>query len=690
MNIYSTEKIRNIGLFGHQGAGKTSLAEALLYCSGVIDRLGKVENGNTVADFDPDEIKRAMSVFSAVVPIEWKENKVNIIDTPGFFDFVSESLGALRVVDCAILVAAANSGTEVGMEKIWDSCEARSKARIMFVNKMDKENANFHHLMDEAKEKLKGARVVPIQLPIGAAESFSGVVDLIDQKAYSFDAKGVPTEIEIPADMADEVEEHREQLVEAAAEATDELTEKFFEAMELSTEEIKAGLKILIANGSVVPALCGSSVTLKGISLLADAVVNYAPAPTAVSVAKDADGNEVEIAADSKAPAVALIFKTSSDPYVGKISYMRVFAGTLRPDTTLHNLARGIDEKIGNLLSIRGKSQEKISEAPAGDIVAVGRLGASATGDTLCDASRKVTLPGLDLPRPFFSRAIRAKSKADEDKLSANLQRLLQEDPTLELERVEETHQSILTGIGDVQLDLCVERLKRMGVDVELYARKIPYRETLKGKVSEEYRHKKQAGGRGQFGQVAIEISGIPSGSGFVFEDNIVGGVVSKNYIPAVEKGVRKAMESGILAGNPVVDVKVRLYDGKMHEVDSSDMAFQIAGMQAFKNGAPKAKPVILEPIVNVEVTVPDSYMGDVIGDLNSKRGRISGMDPIGNGLQCIKAQVPLAEMQRYAIDLRSITQGRGSFIMEFDHYEETPPMVAEQVIAEAKAAAEK
>ncbi len=690
MNIYSTEKIRNIGLFGHQGAGKTSLAEALLYCSGVIDRLGKVENGNTVADFDPDEIKRAMSVFSAVVPIEWKENKVNVIDTPGFFDFVSESLGALRVTDCAILVAAANSGTEVGMEKIWDSCETRSKARLMFVNKMDKENANFHHLMDEAKEKLKGARVVPIQLPIGSAENFSGVVDLIDQKAYSFDAKGVPSEIEIPADMADEVEEHREQLVEAAAEATDELTEKFFEAMELSTEEIKAGLKILVANGSVVPALCGSSVTLKGISLLADAVVNYAPAPTTVAVAKDADGNEVEIAADPKAPAVALIFKTSSDPYVGKISYMRVFAGTLHPDTVMHNLARGIDEKIGNLLSIRGKSQEKISEAPAGDIVAVGRLGASATGDTLCDASRKVTLPGLDLPRPFFSRAIRAKSKADEDKLSANLQRLLQEDPTLQLERVEETHQSILTGIGDVQLDLCVERLKRMGVDVELYARKIPYRETLKGKVSEEYRHKKQAGGRGQFGQVAIEISGLPSGSGFVFEDNIVGGVVSKNYIPAVEKGVRKAMESGILAGNPVVDVKVRLYDGKMHEVDSSDMAFQIAGMQAFKNGAPKAKPVILEPIVNVEVTVPDSYMGDVIGDLNSKRGRISGMDPIGSGLQCIKAQVPLAEMQRYAIDLRSITQGRGSFIMEFDHYEETPPMVAEQVIAEAKAAAEK
>lgn len=687
MNVYTTEKIRNIGLFGHQGAGKTSLAEALLYCSGVTDRLGKVENGNTVADFDPDEIKRCMSVFSALTPTVWGEYKFNIVDTPGFFDFIAETLGALRVTDCAVLVAAANSGIEVGLEKVWGQCEERSKPRLLFVNKMDKENANFQHILDESKEKLPGARVAPVQLPIGTAENFTGVVDLVEQKAYTFDAKGVPSETAIPADLADEVEAAREQLMEVAAEATDELTEKYFEAMELSTEELKEGLKILVAKGSVVPALCGSSATLKGIHLLADEIVNYVPAPGGEVEAVDAEGQSVEIAVDPKDPVVALIFKTSSDPYVGKISYLRIFAGTLHPDCVLHNQAKGVDEKIGNLLFIRGKSQEKISEAPAGDIVAVARLGASSTGDTLSDASRKVTLPGLDLPRPFYSRAIYAKSKADEDKLSANLQRLLQEDPTLQLERVEETHQTIITGIGDVQIDLCVERLKRMGVDVELAARKIPYRETLKGKVSEDYRHKKQAGGRGQFAQVSIEISGLPSGAGFQFEDNIVGGVVSKNYIPAVEKGVRKAMESGILAGNPVVDVKVRLFDGKMHEVDSSDMAFQIAGMQAFKNGAPKAKPVILEPIVNVEVTVPDAYMGDVIGDLNSKRGRISGMDPIGHGLQCIKAQVPLAEMQRYAIDLRSITQGRGSFIQEFDHYEETPPMVAEQVIAEAKAA---
>lgn len=689
MNIYSTDKIRNIGLFGHQGAGKTSLTEALLYHTGAIDRLGKVENGNTASDFDPEEIKRCMTVFSALAPLEVKGHKINVIDTPGFFDFVAESLGAMRVADAAVLVAAANSGMEVGLEKAWALCQKYNKPRVIFVNKMDKENANFQHFLDEAHEKLSGAHIVPLQLPIGAAESFKGVVDVLNQKAYTFDAKGVPSETAIPADLEDEVAEIREQITEAAAEANDELMEKYLETMELSEEEIKEGIKALIASAKVVPVLCGSSVTLAGVSLLIEAAINYLPAPTASVTGKNAAEEEVAVEADPKAPVCALIFKTSSDPYVGKISYMRVYSGTLRPDTTLHNLNRGIDEKIGNLLSIRGKAQEKISEAQAGDIVAVGRLTASSTGETLSEPSRKLELPGLDLPRPFYCRAIRAKSKADEDKMSANLQRLLQEDPTLQLTRVEETHQALLTGIGNVQLDLCVDRLKRMGVDVELYARKIPYRETLKGSVQQEYRHKKQAGGRGQFAQVSIEITGLPSGSGFVFEDNIVGGVVSKNYIPAVEKGVRAAMETGVLAGNPVVDVKVRLFDGKMHDVDSSDMAFQIAGRGAFKQGAPKAKPVILEPIVNVEVIVPDSYMGDVIGDLNSKRGRISGMDPIEGGMQCVKAQVPLAEMQNYAIDLRSITQGRASFTQEFDHYEETPAMVAEQVIAEAKAEAE-
>ncbi len=688
MKIYPTERIRNVGLYGHQGAGKTSLAEAVLFASGAIDRLGKVEEGHTTTDFDPDEIKRQMTVFSAMAPIEWKSGKINVVDTPGFFDFVAESLGALRAAEGAVLVAAANSAMEVGLEKIWDLTEERSMPRLLFVNKMDKENADFFHLMDECAEKLHGARVIPVQLPIGTAETFQGVVDLVAQKAYTFDAKGKPQETAIPADLQDSVATWREKITEEAAEADDALTEKYLETMELSDEEIRDGLTRRIKSGGIVPAFCGSSTNLKGVCLILDAIQEYIPAPVAEVVGSDPNGGEVRLAADPKGPAAALIFKTSSDPYVGKISYMRVYSGTVRPDTVLHNTNRGEDEKIGPLLSMKGKHQEKIDQAPAGDIVAVGRLQGSSTGETLCDPTRKVELPGLNLPESFFTRCIRAKSKADEDKLSANLQRLMQEDPTLKVKRLDETRETILSGVGDVQLDLCVERLKRMGVDVELSTPKVPYRETLRSKTQQMYRHKKQAGGRGQFAEVHVEISGLPRGEGFVFEDGIVGGVVSKNFIPAVEKGARKAMEEGILAGYHVVDVKIRLYDGKMHDVDSSDMAFQIAGSMAFKEGAVKAGPVLLEPIYDVDVLVPEYFMGDVIGDLNSKRGRILGMEPTGRNLQRIRAQVPQAEMLRYSIDLRSITQGRGQFSMKFSHYEEAPPQVSEQVIAEARAAA--
>ncbi len=688
MKIYPTEKIRNVGLYGHQGAGKTSLAEAVLYVSGAIDRLGKAEEGHTTTDFDPDEIKRQMTVFAAMAPVEWKAGKINVIDTPGFFDFAAESLGALRAAEGAVLVAAANSAMEVGLEKIWDLTEERSMPRLLFVNKMDKENADFFHLMDECAEKLHGARVIPVQIPIGTAETFHGVVDLVAQKAYAFDAKGHPQETAIPADLVDTVATWREKLTEEAAEADDALTEKYLDTMELSDEEIRDGLTRRIKSGGIVPAFCGSSTNLKGIVLLLDAIQEYVPAPMAEVVGTDANGEEIRINPDAKGPSAALIFKTSSDPYVGKISYMRVYSGTIRPDTVLHNPNRGEDEKIGPLLSMKGKHQEKIDQAPAGDIVAVGRLQGSATGDTLSDPTRKVQLPGLNLPESFYTRCIKARSKADEDKLSANLQRLMQEDPTLKVKRLDETRETILSGVGDVQLDLCVERLKRMGVDVELSTPKVPYRETLRGKTQQMYRHKKQAGGRGQFAEVHVEISGMPRGEGFVFEDGIVGGVVSKNFIPAVEKGARKAMEEGILAGYHVVDVKIRLYDGKMHDVDSSDMAFQIAGSMAFKEGAVKAGPVLLEPIFDVDVLVPESFMGDVIGDLNSKRGRILGMEPTGRNLQRIRAQVPQAEMLRYSIDLRSITQGRGQFSMKFSHYEEAPPQVSEQVIAEARAAA--
>ncbi|MDO5295955.1 MAG: elongation factor G [bacterium] len=689
MKIYPTEQIRNVGIFGHQGSGKTSLTEAMLYVAGHVDRLGKVDEGHATTDFDPDEISKKISVFSALAPVEWKDTKINIIDTPGFFDFVAENIAAMRVTEGAILVGAANSGLEVGLEKNWDLCEKNKKVRILFVNKMDKENANFQHFIDECHEKLKGTHLVPLQIPIGAAENFSGVIDLVAQKAYKYDAKGVATEIPIPASCADDVASWREKLTEAAAEADDALMEKYFETMELSDEEIVNGLQTLIHSGSLAPVFCGSSATLAGISTLMDAIAAYIPAPTASEKAKDAKDAEIILEADPKAPAAALIFKTSSDPYVGKISYMRVFSGTVKSDSTLYNLERDCEEKLGSLLCMRGKNQEKIAEAQAGDIVEVGRLGASATGETLSENSRKVKVAGIDMPKSFYSRAIGAKSKADEDKLSANLQRVMQEDPTLSLKRVEETHQAVLSGIGDMQLSLVVERLKRMGVEVELSDVKIPYRETMRGKVSHSYRHKKQAGGRGQFGEVHVEFEGLPRGSGFVFEDAIVGGVISKNFIPAVEKGIAKTMSEGVLSGNPMVDVKARLFFGKMHDVDSSDAAFQMAGSMCFKEAVrmPEAKPVILEPIVNVEVIVPDAYMGDVIGDLNSKRGKIQGMDPAEGGLQCIKAQVPQSEMMNYAIDLRSITQGRGDFTMEFDHYEDAPREVADKIISEYEAA---
>lgn len=661
----------------------------MLYVAGHLDRLGKVDEGHATTDFDPDEVSKKISVFAALAPVEWKDTKINVIDTPGFFDFVAENLAAMRVTEGAILVAAANSGLEVGLEKNWDLCEKHHKMRIMFVNKMDKENANFQHLIDECGEKLKGAHVVPLQIPIGAAESFSGVIDLVAKKAYKYDSKGVATEMPIPASSEDEVASWREKLTEAAAEADDALMEKYFDTMELSDEEIVTGLQSLIKDGKVVPAFCGSAATLAGISTLLDAIKSYIPAPTQAIKATDAKGEEITLEADAKAPAAALIFKTSSDPYVGKISYLRVFSGTLKSDSTLANLSRESDEKLGNLLCMRGKNQEKVAEAPAGDIVEVGRLGASATGETLSENARKVVIEGINMPKSFYSRAISAKSKADEDKLSANLQRVMQEDPTLCLKRVEDTHQTVLSGIGDMQLSLVVERLKRMGVEVELSDVKIPYRETMRGNVSHSYRHKKQAGGRGQFGEVHVEFTGLPSGSGFVFEDAIVGGVISKNFIPAVEKGIAKTMQEGVLSGNPMVDIKARLFFGKMHDVDSSDAAFQMAGSMCFKEAVrmKEAKPVILEPISNVEVIVPDAYMGDVIGDLNSKRGKIQGMDPAEGGLQCIKAQVPQSEMMNYAIDLRSITQGRGEFSMEVDHYEDAPREIADKIIAEFEAA---
>ncbi|MCA9791716.1 MAG: elongation factor G [Candidatus Eremiobacteraeota bacterium] len=689
MNNYSTDKIRNFGLFGHQGSGKTSLAEALIHVCGASDRLGKVDDGNTQMDFDTDEVDRKMSIFAALAPLEYEKHKLNCLDTPGFFDFVAEVVSALRVSEGTVLVASGNSPVEVGLEQVWDMAEQRKMPRILFVNKMDKENADFQRLLDDCQDKLSGSRVIPLQLPIGSADTFTGVVNLVTKKAYKFEDKGEATEIDIPADLADQVESWSEKLTEEAAESSEALMEKYFETMELSDDEIREGLNKRIQAGLVVPALCGSATKMYGIKFLMNAIIQYVPNPGLgedVVGTNPEDGSEVTRKRESSAPLSALVFKTTTDPYVGKLSYLKIESGVMKGEGTLLNPRSEKDEKIAGLFTMQGKKQIQVKDAQAGDIVVVAKLSATETGDTLCDHDHPIQLRPIQFPTPYYSQAIFPKSKGDEDKLSSALSRILQEVPTMSVRRDSEVKQTILTAIGDLQVALTVTRLKRAGVEVELAIPKVPYKETIRKAVKKQGRHKKQTGGRGQFADVWLEVAPGPEGSGFEFVDSIVGGVVPKNYIPGVEKGVRKAISEGVLAGYEVLDVRVTLYDGSYHPVDSSDMAFQIAGGMAFKSAVAEASPALLEPYVNIEVRVPENYMGDVIGDLNAKRGKVLGMEPIGGGFSLVKAQAPMAEMMRYSIDLRSITQGRGSFTMEFCHYEQAPPPVVEAVVAASKA----
>ncbi len=688
MKKYSTEKIRNFGLFGHQGSGKTSVAEALLHSCGQTDRLGRVEDGNTQMDFDEDEINRGMSIYAALAPCEYKNHKLNCLDTPGFFDFEGDVVASLRVAEGAVLVASANAGIEVGLEKVWDMAEERSMPRILFVNKMDKDNADLQRLLDECADKLRGSRVVPLQLPIGSADAFQGVVNLVTRTAYKFGDQGQFEEIEIPAEMSDQVESWYEKLTEEAAEASEEMMEKYFETLELSDQEIRDGLNQRIQAGQVVPALCGSAVKEWGTSFLMDAVIQYVPHPglTGEVEVTAAKGDSQELKTESSSPLAALVFKTTTDPYVGKLSYCRIYSGSLTNEGTLFNFQKDQSEKVGGLMVMQGKKQSNLSEAACGDIVTVPKLAETETGDTLCSEDKPVKLREIAFPTPYYARAIYPKSKGDEDKLSSALGRVLQEVPTMTVRRDSEVRQTILTALGDVMLTLTVDRLKRNGVEVELADPKVPYKETIRKSVKKQGRHKKQSGGRGQFADVWLEVSPLPEGSGFEFVDSIVGGVVPKNYIPGVEKGVRKAITEGVLAGYEVLDVKVNLYDGSYHPVDSSDMAFQIAGGMAFKSAAADASPALLEPFCTVDITVPAAFMGDVIGDMNSKRGKVLGMEPLVGGLQLIKAQAPMSEMMKYSIDLRSMTQGRGTFSMEFSHYEQAPPPVVEAVVAASKA----
>lgn len=673
-----SETIRNVAVVAHGGAGKTSLTEAMLFDSGAIKRMGRVEDGNTTTDFQPEEIKRRVTTTLAVAPCRWREHKVNLLDTPGYSDFIGEVKSALRVADSVLVLFDAVAGVEVQSGIVWDFADEAGLPRVAFVNKMDRENADFYKVLEAMQAAFTGKKIVPYQLPIGAAESFTGIIDLLADKAYILAPGGAgPQEITIPEDMSEDVARYREALVEAAAEADDELLMRYLDGEELPAGDIRRGLRQGIIKGEIVPVLCGSATNNIGVTLLLDFLVDYMPSPL--------DGN----GATAQAPLAALIFKTLADPYIGRMSYLRVYQGVLQKDATVYNANQETEEKIGSLLSVMGKNQQPVDRVQAGDIAAVAKLQASVTGDTLTVKSNPQVLPGIAFPEPTLPVAISPKSRGDEEKLSSALSRLLEEDTTLRLEKNTETKQTILKGMGELHIDITLERLQRkFGVEVETGELKVPYRETVRVPVSRiEGKYKKQTGGHGQYGHVFLDMAPLAEES-FNFSESIFGGAVPKQYIPAVEKGIREAIQEGILAGYPVTNVKITLVDGSYHPVDSSEMAFKIAAGMAFRKAMEQAKPVLLEPIMSVEVRVPETFMGDIIGDLNSKRGRILGMEPEGK-IQIIKAQAPLAEMYRYAIDLKSITQGRGSFKMEFSHYEEVPANLAEQIIQEARAARE-
>ncbi|HBX22745.1 MAG TPA: elongation factor G [Desulfotomaculum sp.] len=669
MKNYNTEQIRNIGILGHGGVGKTSLVEAMLFNTEVINRLGRVEDGTTVADYHPEEAQRQSTVHTSLVPVEAAGVKLNILDTPGFSDFFGEVKGALRVIDSCMFVFSAVDGVQVQHELFWKYIQKAELPKVAFINKMDRENASFSKLMDGLGTKFK-SNFVPVNFPIGEGLEFKGLVDVLNQKAYEFD-NGKAKEIPIPEDLSDQLEEYREKLVEAAAEGDDDLTMKYLEGEELTPEEILTGLQKSIAAAKVVPILCGSATKNMGVTNLTEFLCNYLPAP------------QCEDGAMS-----ALVFKTLADPYVGRMNFLRVFKGNLKSDSVVYNPNREKAERIGQVLFVRGKQTETTTQVSCGDMAVVVKLTETSSGDTLCDKDNKTQLDSIEFPVPNYTVAIAPKSKNDEDKLGDGVQKLLEEDPSLRVEKNVETKQTLLTGMGEAHVNIMVSNLKRrFGVDVVVEDPKVPYRESIRGKTEVEGKHKKQSGGRGQYGHVWIRFEPSPEGD-FVFSEEVFGGSVPRNYYPAVEKGLREAMVEGVLAGFPTVGIKATLYDGSYHNVDSSEMAFKIAASLAFKKAVPMSKPVLLEPIMHVEVSIPDEFMGDIIGDFNTKRGRVLGTDQVEDGT-IVKAQVPLAEMFKYANDLKSMTQGRGQFKMEYQSHEEVPASLAEKIIQKTKADAE-
>lgn len=685
MKKYETSQIRNVAIIGHGGVGKTLLTEALLYRAGATKRKGSINEGNTVTDFDPEEIKRTISISTALATCEWKDTKINLLDTPGFFDFVGEVVAALSVAEGTLSVVAAPDQLPVGFFTTWKLAEEKNLARMIFINKMDKENASFEKIYSELRAKL-GNKVVPINIPIGSFTDFKGVVDLVTMKAY-YQRGNEVVEEEIPEELKDEALARHAELVEAVAVADDEVLMAYLDGEEISSDDIKRCLRVGAANKEVFPIACGSAELSIGLQPLLNMLVYGMPAPTD-KFKVTSGGKEVELDPEGKQTA-ALVFKTLADPYVGKMTIFKVYSGSLKSDSQIYNSTRGETERLGQLFYMQGKEQIPTSEVVAGDIGGVAKLQFTATSDTLCDKDKQVLFRKITFPKPVLMLAVYPKGKSDTDKVAGGLLRLAEEDPTISLEQSKETNEFLLSGMGDLHLEIIASRLKKkFGVEMELEDPKVPYRETIKSSTKVEGKHKKQSGGRGQYGHVWLELSPMPLGEGFVFEDNIFGGSVPKQYIPAVDKGVRETMVDGVIAGYPVVDIKVSLFDGSYHDVDSSEMAFKIAASMAFKKGFVEAKPILLEPIMNVEVIVPDEYMGDVMGTLNKKRGKILGMEPV-DGQQVVKALVPMSEMFRFALELRAMTQGWGQFTSTLDHYEELPAMVTEKIIAQYKKADE-
>ncbi|MFN8232721.1 MAG: elongation factor G [Actinomycetota bacterium] len=685
MNSYEAKDIRNVLLVGHGGSGKTSLLEAMLFTSGAITRMGTVEDGSTVSDHDPDEQRKGISVSLSMAPVEWNGVKINVLDAPGYADFIGDLGSAIRAVDAVIVVVSAVDGVEVQTEYAWELAVEAGLPRAIFVNKLDRERASFDETLTQLVSSF-GNQVAPLELPIGQEHEFRGVADLLHEKADLYPSGPIAQEGEWPDELHAAADPAREKLMEAVAEADDELIEKYLEEGTLSEEEIVNGVKEGFARGRIAPVICGSATKAIGVDRLLAFISEEFPSPVdrGTIEVQGRGGEAKERTADPAGPLTAFVFKTVSDPFVGHITMFRVFSGRVRPDSTVFDATQGTEERVGQLFALRGKEHESVPEVAAGDIGAVAKLQHTHTGDTFSTKDDPVQLPSIELPEPLLAYAIEPKTKGDEDKLSTGLARLREEDPTLRVSRSDETHETVMYGMGEAHLEVQIERLKRkFGVEVSTRPAKIPYRETIRTKAKGLGRHVKQTGGHGQYAVCNIEIEPLPRGEGFVYESKIFGGAVPQQFIPSIEKGIVKTMTDGVVSGNPMVDVKVTLVDGKFHSVDSSDMAFQIAGSLALKEAVDAAGVVILEPIVELEVVVPESFTGDVMGDLNAKRGKIQGMEQIGGGKQRIHAQVPQAEVARYVIDLRSMTGGRGAFTMSASHYEELPQHLAQKVIDE-------